>query len=167
MARRGLSNAVLMAAGEKYNAALIRAMSLCAGREQCIMDIRRKLISWETGEEDTEKIISHLVREHFIDEKRYSAAFAKDKFRYNRWGKIKISAELRSRKIPGDIIAAAMEEIDPQEYRDVLKNLLNSHRRNIKPKNQFDLRVKLMRYGLSKGYEAGLLYDLLGTSGDD
>jgi len=35
------------------------------------------------------------------------------------------------------------------------------HRKSIKAKNQFDLRGKLLRYGLSKGFESSLLYDIL------
>ena len=33
--------------------------------------------------------------------------------------------------------------------------------RSVKAKNQYDLKAKLLRYGLSKGFESSLLYDLL------
>ena len=43
----------------------------------------------------------------------------------------------------------------------LIKNLITSHRKTIKAKNQYDLKGKLLRYGLSKGFESNLLYDLL------
>ena len=35
------------------------------------------------------------------------------------------------------------------------------HSRFIKAKSKFDLKGKLLRFGLSKGFESHLLYDLL------
>ena len=89
-----------MAENEIYKTALSRAMALCAGREQCIKDIRQKLISWNVALHDTGRIIDTLVRENFINEERYAGAFVKDKFTCNRWGKVKIAAHLRAKGIP-------------------------------------------------------------------
>jgi regulatory protein len=93
-----------MAESELFKTALSKAMALCSRREYCSDDIRAKLNSWGIGENDTEKIISALVTENFINEKRYSEAFVKDRFRYNKWGKVKIRANLRLKKIPAEIL---------------------------------------------------------------
>ena len=71
-------------------------MALCAGREMCLSDIRRKLILWGVKSDDTDNILNLLIQGKFIDEKRYAAAFVKDKFRYNKWGKIKIGAGFKN-----------------------------------------------------------------------
>lgn len=144
-----------------FESARRRAMTICAGREYCIDDIRNKLGSWGVGEADTEKIIISLQKEKFIDEERYAAAFVRDKFKYNKWGKIKISAHLRQKKIPENIINIALDSIDNTTYLNMIRDLLISHRRTIRAANQYDLKGKLLRYGLSKGFESHILYDMI------
>ncbi len=144
-----------------YSTALSKAMSLCASREMCISDIRQKLNSWGVGTNDTGKIISQLKAEKFIDEKRYAIAFVKDRFRYNKWGRIKIAAALKVKKIPDDIITMSLRTIDEKEYLETLKSLISNRQRSVRAKNNWDLKGKLLRFGLSKGFENQLLYDLL------
>jgi len=144
-----------------YKTALNKAMAQCSRREYCCSDIRNKLISWNTGENDIDKIITVLLNENFINEQRFANAFVKDKFNYNKWGKIKISAHLKAKKIPGDIIKSALNSIDYDYYTKNLKDLISAHRKSVKAKNQYELKAKLLRYGLSKGFESNLLYDLL------
>jgi regulatory protein len=144
-----------------YNAALSRAMAICSRREYCVYDIQSKLQSWGISDQDNEKIIKALIKENFINEKRFTEAFVRDKFRYNRWGKVKIKAHLKLKKIPADIITSSLNSIDNELYIKTLKELLTIHRRLVKAKNQYDLKGKLLRYGLSKGFESELLYDLL------
>jgi regulatory protein len=120
--------------------------------------------SWSVGNTDSDRIISILIQENFINEKRYAEAFVKDKFRYNKWGKVKIRAGLKMKKIPGEIIKTALDSLDDVTYRKTIEDLLSVHRRSVKAKNQYDLKGKLLRYGLSKGFESDLLYDILSES---
>jgi regulatory protein len=147
-----------------YKSALSKAMALCSQREYCIEDIRAKMQSWSVGNTDSDRIISILIQENFINEKRYAEAFVKDKFRYNKWGKVKIRAGLKMKKIPGEIIKTALDSLDDVTYRKTIEDLLSVHRRSVKAKNQYDLKGKLLRYGLSKGFESDLLYDILSES---
>ena len=144
-----------------HKAALSRAMALCSKSEYCISDIQAKLNKWGIGEKEAGKIVSALVKERFLDEKRYAGIFVRDKLKFNKWGKIKIAAHLRMKNIPSGIIKEALESIDNEQYVGMLKNLLSEHRRHIKAKNQYDLKGKLLRYGQSKGFENGLLFDLI------
>lgn len=144
-----------------YKTALAKAMAICSKKEQCSSDISKKLQTWGIGSEDGQKIINTLTKENFINEERYAKAFVRDKFKQNKWGKVKIKAHLKVKNIPGNIIGTAVGEIGDEEYLDVLNNLISSHRKIIKAKNQYDLKGKLLRYGLSKGFESNMLYDLL------
>jgi len=145
---------------------LRKAMAHCAGKECCLSDISSKLASWGAEEEETEKISNQLVKEKFIDEKRYADAFVRDKFRYNKWGRVKIGAALKQKKIPSGIILKAFENIDENAYREALVTIISGHRRTVKAKNQYDLKGKLLRYGLSKGFESHLLYEILDETSD-
>lgn len=144
-----------------YKASLSKAMALCSRREYCPEDIRLKLQSWGMGENDTGRVIEILIKENFLNENRFAEAFVKDKFNYNKWGKVKIAAHLKMKKIHSGIIRSALDCIDDEIYRKTLSDLIVSYRRSIKAKNQYDLKGKLLRFGLSKGFESSLLYELL------
>jgi len=150
-----------MAENILYNTALNKAMAICAGREMCNSDINQKLISWGVKVDDADKILDLLTQGKFIDEERYTVAFVKDKFRYNKWGKIKIGAALRMKRIPDEMIRKALQSINDAEYLELLKSIITKHKKTIKAKNQFDLKGKLLRHCLSKGFESQLIYDLL------
>lgn len=155
-----------MADNQLFRSSLNKAMALCAGREYCIVDISAKLRHWGVEDKDITSIIEMLTKDNFINEKRYASGFVKDKFNYNKWGKIKIASQLRAKNIPGEIISGALNSIDNELYRKTLSDLLLSHSRLVKSRNQYDLKAKLLRYGLSKGFESSLLYELLNEPGD-
>lgn len=145
-----------------FKTALSKSMALCSRREFCSYDIRNKLLSWNINSEDSDRIITILTDENFINEQRYSVSFVKDKFNYNKWGKVKIASQLKAKGISADNIKTAFGEIDDVSYMRMIQNLLTSHRKTIKAKNQYELKAKLLRYGLSKGFESHILYDILG-----
>ncbi|HOW10677.1 MAG TPA: regulatory protein RecX [Bacteroidales bacterium] len=144
-----------------FTTALNKAMALCAGREYCTDDISGKLGSWGIKGDDAGKILEILVKEKFIDDRRYAEAFVKDKYRQNKWGRLKIASILKMKNIHGDIINLALQAIDEDEYRQTVREIVLSHRKSIKAKNDYDLKGKLMRFGLSRGFESNLLYDLI------
>ena len=150
-----------MTENDLYKSALSKAMNLCSKREYCCYDIREKILTWGLSKNDSERIISVLTNEKFINETRYANAFVKDKFKYNKWGKVKIAAHLKLRQIPDHIIRSAIDSVDYTEYLIVLRNLITLHKKSVKAKNQYDLKGKLLRYGLSKGFESSLLYEIL------
>jgi len=150
-----------MADKELFTMVLNKAMSQCSQREYCLEDISGKLALWGIENDDSEKILEILIKENFINEKRYASAFVRDKFKYNKWGKVKIAAHLKAKNIPGDIIRLALDNIDNEQYIKFIRELINGHRRTIKAKNQYDLKAKLLRYGLSKGFESSLLFEIL------
>ncbi len=150
-----------MTENDRGKSALNKAMAICATREHCIEDIRMKLDSWGLRGADAEKIIYTLVKENFINEKRYAEAFVSDKYRQNKWGKLKIAALLRAKHIPPELINPALDSLDEDQYRQTLRELLASHRRVTKAKNDYEMKGKLIRFGLSKGFESHLLYEIL------
>jgi regulatory protein len=141
-------------------------MNHCSRREYSKADIQNKLLSWGVGENDINRIIITLCKENFINESRYAFAYVNDKFKYNKWGKIKIRAHLKAINISTEIINEALASIDNKAYTDLLKDLISSRGRTIKAKNKYDLKARLMRYGLSKGFESDLLYDLMNNLED-
>lgn len=153
-----------MKENDLFNTALKKAMALCAGREVCRKDISVKLASWGVSENERLKITELLAREKYIDEARYSSAFVRDRYHQQKWGRVKITAALRTKGIEESTIQQALGQIDNGEYLTTIRDLISSHRKKVKAKNKYDLKGKLLRYGLSKGFESHLLYDILGEN---
>lgn len=160
-----------MAEKKEIDELLQRAMRACSAREYCISDIEALLERWGADSAETRtRIIGRLIKEKFIDEQRYSRAFVLDHFRHSLWGRVKISMALKQKKVNPEAIASGMEAIDEDEYLQLLQKILSDQRRRIKAKNRLDLKGKLLRYALGKGFESHLVYDAINSllcEGDD
>lgn len=132
---------------------LNRAASLCSRSEHCIADITDKLRRRGSAPDVTARIIRRLVDENFIDEERFAKAFVRDKYRFDKWGSLKIRQALLLKHIPEDNIDTALDEINREEYLDNLKALLTAKRKNIKDEDDYQIRGKLIRFALGRGYE--------------
>jgi len=132
------------------------AASYCSMAERCIYDVRKKIAAAGASPETEERIIAHLLKEKFIDEARYCRSFVRDKFRFNRWGRIKISYELQNKRISDSLINEAITDIDEEEYESVLLDLLQDKKRTVKGQSDRDIFAKLYRFAISKGFESDL-----------
>lgn len=134
--------------------ALQRAAAYCANAEHCGWDVRKKLASLELPDEAVERIIARLVKERFIDERRYAASFVNDKLQFNKWGRIRIDYEMKKRGIPASARAEALEGIDAENYTGILAALLKDKRKSIKATDRRETYYKLLRFGASRGFES-------------
>ena len=76
-----------------------------------------------------DEVVTTLSDEGFFNEQRFAIAFVRGKFRINKWGKIKIKSELFAKQIPSDLIDLALNEIDDQEYKICLFDLIKKNSR--------------------------------------
>jgi len=131
-----------------------KAAFLCSKSEHCSFDIQEKLKSWGLASTDIDAVIEKLTAEKYIDDERFARAYAKDKSRFNKWGKQKIAFMLRNKRIAPEIIRLALEEIEDDGYTDQLLKLLTDKAKTMSSANKFDRRNKLMRFALSRGFES-------------
>ena len=143
-----------------YREALKYSMDLCSRQERCRSEIAEKLAS-RLSDGEIKKILETLVKENFIDEARYAGTFARDKLRFNKWGKAKIRYMLERKDLPATTISGALDEIDEGLYRGILKEELLKKRKTTKGSNAFEVRGKLFRFARQRGFETGLIYKLL------
>lgn len=147
---------------------LQKAQKVCSGREYCISDIMSLLDRWGARDEKTKSaVINKLIGEKFIDEVRYCRAFARDHFTYSQWGRVKITQGLKSKNIPAEAIAAGLEAIDEGEYLALLRKIIGEQQKRIKAKNRYDLKGKILRHALGKGFESHLVYDVINSVFND
>ena len=144
-----------------FKLALQRAAALCSRQEQCSSHIMSKLNSWKVFEEAADKIIELLKKEKFLDDERYATFYVRDKYRFNSWGKIKLTAMLRQKEIPAPIIEEALNQIDPEHYKQTCERLISEKSATLKESNQFKRKGKLFRYAAQRGFESDLIHQIL------
>ncbi|MGC3977631.1 MAG: regulatory protein RecX [Paludibacteraceae bacterium] len=140
-----------------FNELLHKAASYCSISEHCISDMEGKLKAWNVNASDSGKIIEHLIKQDFINEKRFAKAFVREKFGINKWGKIKISLALREKSIDKELIAESMDTIDEGEYEEQLARLLKSKLHTITYEFEYEKQGKLFRFAQSRGFESNII----------
>lgn len=141
--------------------AFLQLAALCAQAEHCEQEMRDKLKRWDLDESAQDRIIQRLIRERYIDNERYARAFVKDKIRYNKWGRRKVQQALWLKRIDKDIQQRVLDEIDDQEYLNVLRPLLKQKRKTIKAQNDYELNRKLVRFALGRGFTFDIIRQCL------
>lgn len=122
--------------------------------------LQKKLYDWQVSKEFHEAILQRLIDDSFIDERRFSSAFVRGKFNQKKWGKIKITFELRSLNIDEQTINMALEEIDDLLYLEQLKSVYTAKFKSLKTEeNTFNRQQKAAKYVISKGYETDLVFN--------
>jgi len=144
-----------------YKQALHKAAALCSRSEHCTCDIRQKMQQWAVNEDDIENILEHLRKQNFLNEDRYAHAFVNDKFKFNKWGKIKITNHLRQKQLPDKQINQALKIIDISDYRQLLQRLLLDKKRKTKESDTIKLKAKLVRFAASRGFESDEIFRAL------
>jgi regulatory protein len=140
---------------------LHKAASYCSISEHCISEVEDKLNAWGVSSGDKQKIIDRLISEDFINEKRYCVYFVKDKFRFNKWGKIKISYALKQKGLNNDLINTALETIDEGEYDEMLASILKNRLAGLKYEFEYEKQGKLFNFAQSRGFESNVINRVL------
>lgn len=117
------------------------------------MEVTEKLQRWGIDYDVIRRIVDKLVEEKFIDEERYCRAFIHDKYRFEKWGKVKIGQALQMKKISSMAYLPLLNEIDEEEYLGILQGLLASKQKSVHAGDEYELRNKLVRFALSRGFE--------------
>ena len=141
--------------------------SMCARTEHCSAEVRSKLLRGTDDERLVARVIARLCEEKFIDEERYARAFIHDKLRFARWGRLKIRQELWSKQVPESIYAPLLDAIDEKQYISTLRDLLKAKKKAIRAKDDFEGKAKLLRFGVSRGFEPKYIYPLLSVYNGD
>jgi recX family len=139
--------------------ALAALMRLCARAEKSQDDARRLMRGWGVAEKDAEQVLGRLVRDRFIDDSRYAEAFVREKLRLNGWGEYKIRTALQRKGVSKERIDAALSQADRPAMGERLAQQLERKARTVKYASPYELKTKLIRYGLSLGYDYEAVMD--------
>ena len=102
-----------------------------------------------------------LIDRRYIDDRRFSHAFVRDKLMFSHWGKRKIMMAMMQKRVDRDFIEEALDEIDDQIYFDILKKIVLAKARTINDADTYEGRTKLFRFAASRGFEPSLIAQVI------
>jgi len=138
-----------------------KARNYCAYQERSAFDVKKKLNEWKVRPEISAQVIRSLKEENYLDEERFARVFAGGKFRIKKWGRNKITAELRARRIPDTLIQLGLKEIDENEYDKTLKEIIEKKSAAFSDPQSIEVKKKILNFVLSRGFEKYLILEKL------
>lgn len=131
---------------------------LCSRSEQCSVDIRKKIFALGGDQLTGDQIIQKLTEERFIDDNRYIKAYIADKFKINKWGRIKLRYYLKMKGLSDNLIDDGLSVIDPDKYREVLVKIMREKAKAVKNKPKFEKMGQIIQFAHSRGFEPELIH---------
>lgn len=137
--------------------AYLRLAALCAQAEHCEYEMQEKMRRWEIADDAQARVMQRLITERYVDDERFARAFANDKVKYNKWGRRKVEQAMWLKHIAEDIRQRVLDSIDDEEYIAILRPLLQQKRRSAKAHNDYELRQKLIKFAIGRGFTMNII----------
>ena len=137
--------------------AYLRLAALCAQAEHCEYEMQEKMRRWEIADDAQARVMQRLITERYVDDERFARAFANDKVKYNKWGRCKVEQAMWLKHIAEDIRQRVLDSIDDEEYIAILRPLLQQKRRSVKAHNDYELRQKLIKFAIGRGFTMDII----------
>ena len=132
--------------------ALLKLSALCARAEHSSGEMLEKMRRWQLPDDARERVLDRLIDEQFVDDERFARLFVREKIRFDHWGRRKIEQALYLKGVDSSISRRVLDEVDDEAYVAELKKLLATKRRSVKAENDYELRQKLTKYALGRGF---------------
>ena len=119
--------------------------------------------------EAQQQIIMQLMQENFLNEERFAKSFARGKFRIKKWGKRRITNELKVRGISPRNIQTGLKEISEADYISTFHEISEKKWESITETSVIKKKKKLADYLQYRGWESHLIFEKasdLATSSD-
>lgn len=131
----------------------------CAYQDRCHKEVRDKLYEMRMIPDAIDQIISHLIAHNFLNEERFAKSYARGKFNIKKWGRNRITQELKQRGISRFNIKTALKEIDDTAYYTTFDALAKKRLLQITEQNVQKKRKKIADFLLYRGWESQLVYE--------
>lgn len=131
----------------------------CAYQERCHAEIKEKLYSFQVTPDEKDQIIIHLLDHNYLNEERFASVYTQSKLHQKKWGKKRITLELKAKQISSFLITKSIREIDANEYKSIFDQVSEKQWDTITEKNTLKKRKKFCDYLLRKGWESDWVYE--------
>jgi len=149
-----------------YEEKLSKLRSYCSYQDRSINEVKQKAILLGLKQGEIEAAIKQLIKDDFLNEKRFVRSFIRGKLNHKRWGKFKIISALKAKGILQAEIKLGLDEIDESEFQlnmeRLVENYLDKMDSNL---DNTQIALKAINYLKSKGYEEYMVYEMLMQKG--
>ena len=139
--------------------AYLKLAELCAKGEHCQQELLVKMQRWGLSDEAQASVMERLVGERYVDDERFCRAFVHDKIHYDKWGRRKAEQALWQggpagweKNIREGVRRRGVDEVPDAGYLSILRPLLAQKRRTTRAASDYELRQKLMKWALGRGF---------------
>ena len=133
----------------------------CAYQERCHQEVVDKLYKLGLYKNEVDQVVLNLLQENFLNEERFAEAFVSGKFRVKKWGRVKIKAHLKQKRISDYCIKKGLKQIEESDYLDTLDYWIERRLRESTETDEFKKKGKVAAYVIQKGFESGLVWETL------
>jgi regulatory protein len=130
----------------------------CSYQDRCHKEVIEKLKTFNIKSNESNEIISNLIKDNYLNESRFSENFVRGKFKIKNWGKVRIVRELKQRNISRYNINLGLKKIDSQEYQNKLDEIFKNKLSSLENLNKTIKKKKIISYLLYRGWESNLIY---------
>ena len=146
---------------KEFEKNLAKMRRWCAMQERCTVEVKIRSAANGIPEANTKKIIAQLKDEGFINEERFAKLYAGGKFRNKKWGRDRIIGELRARQISEEDIKMGLSEIDEEQYRKNIVEMVEKKIATTDHSNPVLFKHRLSKPVITKGYEADMVFEVI------
>lgn len=145
-----------------------KARKYCAYQERCESDLQTKLKKLGLPAEKVDQIVELMIKEGFIDDRRFAESFVRSKLRANAWGQRKIRQALLAKRIRSAYIDDALETVDQGRYNEKLLALAKKKFSSLHGDlSDYEKRQKTAVYLQGKGFETDLIFNTVNNLHSD
>lgn len=141
--------------------------ALCARSEHCQQEMLDKMRQWGVSDEDQAKVMARLIKEKYVDDERFAHAFVYDKIRYSKWGRRKVEQALWMKRIDEHISKSILDEMDDEEYLQILRPLLKQKSKSVTGRNEYERTMKLIKFALGRGFTMDIIKQCIEVDNED
>ncbi|MFW6289725.1 MAG: regulatory protein RecX [Mariniphaga sp.] len=135
--------------------------TVCSRSEQCSYDVRNKILNAGLSSDEADEMIEKLIAERYINDERYIRSYVSDKFKLNKWGKVKIRHYLKMKRFSDDLIQQGLDSINEDKYRLALLKTMKEKARSVKNKSRYEKMGQIIRFAQNRGFEPELIHRYL------
>ncbi len=141
--------------------------ALCARSEHCQQEMLDKMRQWGVSDEDQAKVMARLIKEKYVDDERFAHAFVYDKIRFSKWGRRKVEQALWMKRIDEHISKSILDEVDDEEYLQILRPLLKQKSKSVTGRNEYERTMKLIKFALGRGFTMDIIKQCIEVDNED
>ena len=130
---------------------------LLGRRDHSRNELFQKGVKKGHSKEILDVILNELSEKGYINNRGFAAKFARDKFRFNHWGKQKIKIELKKKGVNEVDINIALQEVDAGEELEKIEYLVRKSAPKFLRKPPEKRRKNVFDFLIRKGYDSNVI----------